>query len=79
MPPNPKVPAKGGLAYVDYFSLIFTNAAYLRWIEWKHPHTWADVKEAAQNLSATERKAALARANALGEFAKQAARALASR
>jgi hypothetical protein len=59
-------------AAIDPMALVLSGKAYLIWVEKNHPHVpkVAEIREVVSSLSAEERRATLARAKALGDFAK---------
>jgi predicted HAD superfamily Cof-like phosphohydrolase len=59
-------------AAIDPMAMILSSAAYLRWIEWKHPHV-PKVEEIAEFLRAMtpdEKEVAVSRAKSLAAYGK---------
>ena len=59
-------------AAIDPMAMILSGAAYLRWIEWKHPHQLRveEFAEFLRGLTAEEQKAAVERAKSLAAYGK---------
>ena len=59
-------------AAIDPMAMIFSGAAYLRWIEWKHPHVEkvADIVAVLKTMSPEEQRATVSRAKTLAAYGK---------